>query len=300
MKTITFVNDSMQKLGVVTDKGILDIEYAVGVFSNQLEHATYPLSITELIEGGAKARNDLEQVIEVALSSNRSNLFLAEDSDIEYGPSVTDPQKILCIGLNYKKHAEESNMSLPEKPIVFSKFNNALCGHRAKINLPKNAKEFDYEGELAIVIAKEAKDVSKEDAMSYIYGYTIANDFSARDLQFQSPQWLLGKTSDQFCPIGPYLVTADEVADVKDLSVRTYVNKERRQDGNTAQMIFPCDEIISYLSKHMTLYPGDVILTGTPDGVIMGYEESEREWLKTGDEIVIEIEKIGRLSNELI
>ena len=164
--------------------------------------------------------------------------------------------------------------------------------------LPLNAKQFDYEAELVIVIGKTVENVSRENAMSHIFGYTIGNDLSARDLQFRTGQWLLGKTCDGFAPIGPYLVTADEV-DSSNLEISCSVNGELRQQGNTKNMIFDCAHIVSYLSQHMTLRPGDIIFTGTPAGVILGYPEEQRNWLKSGDEVVISIEKIGSLKNKL-
>ena len=157
----------------------------------------------------------------------------------------------------------------------------------------------DYEGELALVIGKKASNVSQQDALSHVYGYCIANDLSARDLQFKSPQWLLGKSNDDCCPLGPYLVTADEIGDVQALQIRTHLNGEIRQDSNTSMMMFKCDEIISYLSQHFTLYPGDIVLTGTPAGVIFGKPENERVWLKAGDVVTVEIEKLGKLSNTI-
>ena len=298
MKTVTFLKNAEWKLGVSTARGILDIEKAVQS-SSQSANSHYPVTIAQLISGGEEAKSEIMEIVELSLNSDQKDLFL-DEKDLKLGASVLGPEKIICVGLNYKRHAEESNMPLPEKPILFNKFNNALCGHEEKIPLPNIAKEFDYEGELAIVIGKETKDVSKDDALNFVYGYTVANDFSARDLQFQSGQWMLGKTSDNFCPLGPYLISADEIKDPNNLNIKTYVNGEERQNSSTSDMIFHCDEIISFVSKHMTLNPGDIILTGTPEGVIMGYEEDKRQWLTAGDEIVIEIENLGELRNELV
>ena len=182
--------------------------------------------------------------------------------------------------------------------VLFSKFNNALSAHKQEIDLPKNAEHFDYEAELIIVIGKEASNISKEDALSYVFGYTVGNDLSARDLQFRSGQWLLGKTCDQFAPTGPYLVTADEL-DPTNLDIELKVNGEVKQSANTRDMIFDCATIVSYLSQHMTLKPGDIIFSGTPDGVILGYPEEQRVWLKSGDEVQVTIENIGTLTNIL-
>lgn len=164
--------------------------------------------------------------------------------------------------------------------------------------MPESAEKFDYEAELVIIIGKEARNVSKEEALSYVFGYTIGNDFSARDLQMRTGQWLLGKTCDGFAPIGPYITTADEI-NPNNLKVQCKVNNEIRQSANTRDMIFDCATIISYVSKHMTLKPGDIIFTGTPSGVILGYPEDKQSWLKSGDEIKINIENLGTLVNVL-
>ena len=218
------------------------------------------------------------------------------EEGLVYAPVVTKPEKILCVGLNYVDHAKESNMDIPAYPVLFSKFNNALAAHNQTISLPKDGEKFDYEAELVIVIGKEASKVTKEDALSYVFGYTVGNDFSARDLQFRSGQWLLGKSCDDFAPIGPYLITSDEI-DPQNLEVKCTVNGEVRQSANTRDMIFDCATIISYVSQFITLKPGDIIFSGTPDGVILGYPEENQQWLKPGDEVIVSIERIGELVN---
>src|SRR5690606_16772336 len=209
--------------------------------------------------------------------------------------------KIICVGLNYRKHAEETNAPIPQYPILFNKFNNTLTGHGHEVPLPiKVTSKVDYEAELVIVIGKEAKYVAKENALDYVFGYCNVNDLSARDLQMLTPQWLLGKTCDGFSPLGPYLVTADEVGNPNDLSIRCIVNGEVRQSSNTSDMIFHCDEIVSYISQHMTLVPGDIILTGTPEGVVLGYPEAKQVYLQDGDVVTIEIEKLRSLTNRMV
>jgi 2-keto-4-pentenoate hydratase/2-oxohepta-3-ene-1,7-dioic acid hydratase in catechol pathway len=162
------------------------------------------------------------------------------------------------------------------------------------------SSQVDYEVELVIVIGKQAKYVSKENALSYVFGYCNVNDISARDLQMRTQQWLLGKTCDKFSPLGPYLVTADEVGNPNQLEMKCIVNGEVRQNSNTSDMIFYCDELVSYISQHMTLVPGDIILTGTPQGVVIGYPEDKRVYLKHGDVVTIEIEKLGTLTNRMV
>ncbi|WP_261133501.1 fumarylacetoacetate hydrolase family protein [Bacillus sp. Marseille-Q3570] len=290
MKSVTFYNGPALKLGLLTSKGILDIEEAGNYFSIEV-----PTDVRGLIEAGEIEKEAIRLVIDKASVSDRS--FFHNDEEVDFGPCVDQPEKILCIGLNYRKHAEESKMPIPTTPIVFSKFANALTGHRSAIQLPEQAEKVDYEAELVIVMKKEAKDISKEEARSYVYGYCTGNDISARDLQFKTGQWLIGKTCDGFCPIGPVLHSDEEIEDPNDLAIKTIVNGEVRQQSTTADMIFNCEEIIAYLSQHMTLKPGDIIMTGTPEGVIMGHPEDNQSWLEEEDEVIVEIEKLGKLQN---
>jgi 2-keto-4-pentenoate hydratase/2-oxohepta-3-ene-1,7-dioic acid hydratase in catechol pathway len=179
-------------------------------------------------------------------------------------------------------------------PVVFAKFSNALSGSGTAIELPSGDPQVDYEAELAIVIGQRARRVARDQALAYVAGYMNANDVSARSLQFRTSQWTLGKSLDGFCPVGPYLVTADEV-DPTDLLITCDVNGERRQEARTSDLIFPCDELISQLSMSITLEAGDIILTGTPAGVAMG--RPDRPWLRDGDRVVVEVEGLGRLEN---
>jgi 2-keto-4-pentenoate hydratase/2-oxohepta-3-ene-1,7-dioic acid hydratase in catechol pathway len=289
LKLLTFKQKGQLKLGIKTEKGILNVEDAAKFLNIEV-----PNSIEETINENKVGA--LETLVKQALEQSNESIFL-EEVEINFGPAVPKPRKMICVGLNYKKHAEESNMSLPEYPILFNKFDNTVSAHQDVINLPFNSKENDYEAELVIIIGKEAKRVSKEDALDYVFGYCNANDLSSRDLQFRTHQWLLGKCCDGFSPMGPYLVTSDEVGNPNQLKISTIVNGEVRQNSNTSDMIFKCNEIVSYISDHMTLSPGDVIFTGTPEGVIFGLPEEERVYLKEGDEVTIEIEKLGSLTN---
>ncbi len=286
LKFVNFQLNNQIRLGVKVKNGIMDIAQVSDAYSLGV-----PKTIEQIIAAGKSVTEKLQKYAE-------STSFLIDEDNIVYAPCVTNPEKIICIGLNYLDHANESKMEIPLSPVVFSKFSNALAGNKQEILLPINAKQFDYEAELVIVIGKTAESVSRENAMSYIFGYTIGNDLSARDLQFRTGQWLLGKTCNGFAPIGPYLVTADEV-NPSDLEISCRVNGELRQQGNTKNMIFDCAYIVSYLSHHMTLKPGDIIFTGTPAGVILGYPEGKRVWLKSGDEVSVSIEKIGTLINKL-
>jgi len=215
--------------------------------------------------------------------------------DVEYGPCVTSPEKILCVGLNYKKHAAESGMDIPEHPIIFSKFNNSLAASGDEIILLDSASEYDYEVELGVIIGKETKKVSVEDALGHVFGYCTLNDLSVRDLQTRTSQWLLGKSLDGFLPAGPHIVTSGTVGDPQNLAMKTWVNNDLRQDSNTSDMIFSVAECVSYLSQYMTLVPGDLISTGTPEGVVLG--RKEKDWLKAGDIVKVEVEGLGVCEN---
>lgn len=292
LKLVNIKEESKYILGIVTDQGILDIRRAAEYFS-----LSVPYKMEEIIESWTNSSNDVVKLLAKSQTEKVEKLFLPE-AEATYAPCVTNPEKIICVGLNYLDHADESKMEVPLSPVIFSKFNNALAAHNQEILLPQGAKQFDYEAELVIVIGKTAENVSSENAISHIFGYTIGNDLSARDLQFRTGQWLLGKTCDGFAPIGPYLVTADEV-NPSNLEINCRVNGELKQQGNTKNMIFDCSYIVSYLSNYMTLKPGDIIFTGTPAGVILGIPEEQRNWLKSGDEVIVSIEKIGSLKNKL-
>ena len=223
-----------------------------------------------------------------------------DERDLEFAPCVTRPGKIIGIGLNYRQHAAEVNMDLPTEPVMFAKFPSSLLGHRGTIRLPTNVDHmFDYEAELVVVIGRPAHQVSPEQAWAHIFGYCVGNDFSARGLQFRTTQFTLGKTSDGFAPIGPDLVPAASVPDPHALKIECRVNGEVRQSSNTGDMVFNCGELVSYLSQVMTLMPGDLIFTGTPEGVTAGRPEAERVWLKAGDRIETTIGALGTLEFDL-
>lgn len=211
------------------------------------------------------------------------------------------PRNILALGINYKKHGDETAMSYPEQPILFLKATTSIVGHQGPIALPAAGPDHvDYEAELAVIIGRKAKNIKADEVMNYIMGYTCANDASARDWQFdrQKGQWARGKSFDTFCPLGPWIVPKDEIADPDNLNISAVVNGKIVQDSNTAQMIFNIREIISNLSMSLTLLPGTVILTGTPDGV--GFTRKPPLFLKEGDTVSIEIEKIGTLTNKVV
>ena len=204
------------------------------------------------------------------------------------------PGKIVCVGLNYRDHAEESGMEIPERPLVFAKWPSSLIGPGRPIVLPEQAQEVDYEAELGVVIGKRAQRVPVADALDYVSGYVCANEVSARDVQFAEGQWTRGKSFDTFCPVGP-ITPADQVPDPQALRIRCVLNGEVVQDSSTAQMIFTVAEVIAFTSDGITLEPGDLILTGTPAGV--GFGRRPPVYLADGDEVTVEIEGVGSLTN---
>ncbi|WP_053959183.1 fumarylacetoacetate hydrolase family protein [Sulfobacillus thermosulfidooxidans] len=214
-------------------------------------------------------------------------------------PVVAQPEKILCVGLNYRRHVEETHLEIPPYPVLFSKFANSLEGNGQVVFLGDMASQWDYEAELVIVIGRPCFKVSEEQALDYVLGYCNGNDLSARDLQFRTGQWLLGKTLAGMAPIGPYIVTRDEIPNPNQLTVRCWVNGELRQEDETGQMIFSPQYLIHYISQFMKLVPGDLIFTGTPSGVILGQPPEQRQWLKDGDRVTVEIDGLGRLETTL-
>src|SRR5262245_6002172 len=213
---------------------------------------------------------------------------------------VPDPAKIICIGLNYRDHAEESKARIPAEPILFSKYGTALIGPDQPIVLPPVSQKVDYEAELVIVIGKKGRPKSKEAALAHIAGYTVGHDVSARDWQLEKDgkQWMVGKTFDTFAPLGPEIVTPDEVGDPHDLAIKLRLNGQTMQDSTTRQMIFPAPEVVAYLSQVFTLEPGDLIFTGTPPGV--GFARNPPVFLTAGDVVEVEIEKLGILRNPVV
>lgn len=209
------------------------------------------------------------------------------------GPCVANVGKFICIGLNYSDHAAESGLDVPTEPIIFAKATSAICGPNDSIEIPRGSTATDWEVELGVVIGKHAKYIEVENALDYVAGYCVINDISERDFQIRrSGQWTKGKSADTFGPIGPYLVTRDEVDDPQDLAMTLSVNGEMKQNGSTKTMVFGVAEIIAYLSQFMSLHPGDIISTGTPPGVGMG-QKPEPVYLKAGDEMVLEIQGLG-------
>ncbi|HJU01596.1 MAG TPA: fumarylacetoacetate hydrolase family protein [Actinomycetes bacterium] len=216
-------------------------------------------------------------------------------SEVRLLAPVPRPGKIICVGLNYRDHAKETGKAVPTEPVLFSKFANSVIGPGADVVVPPEAEKVDYEAELAVVIGRRARRVGAADALDHVAGYACANDVSSRSLQYLSDQWMLGKAIDTFLPLGPYLVTADEVPDPQALGIRCLVNDELLQDSNTGQMVFGVAELISYASRTITLEPGDLLATGTPSGV--GDAADPPRYLRPGDRMRVEIDGLGQLDN---
>jgi 2-keto-4-pentenoate hydratase/2-oxohepta-3-ene-1,7-dioic acid hydratase in catechol pathway len=279
VRVVGYRSERGVRAGLLRDDSVIDVWDALGGEGS---------SVRELLAS--------DRLSEAAQISGGEPLAPAQ---VELEPPIPDPEKIICIGLNYRKHAAETGNPVPPLPILFNKFNSALNHHGGTIAVSKEpAEKFDYEAELVIVIGREARNVSEEDAPNYIFGYATGNDFTARDLQSRTSQWMIGKSGDGWAPLGPWLVTADQV-DGDNLRIELKVNGETRQSSNTSDMVFGCKKLVSYISKHMTLKPGDIIFTGTPEGVISGMPKDKQVWLKAGDKVTTSIEKLGELYFQL-
>jgi 2-keto-4-pentenoate hydratase/2-oxohepta-3-ene-1,7-dioic acid hydratase in catechol pathway len=294
MKLVSMQNrDGSETLGVVTDKGVIDVRAAAAKLRMRA-----PMTLDQLLQEG-----DADGLEKLVARAKSSSFALLDESSIKHGRLFARPGKIICVGLNYRQHAKEIGMQPPRVPPLFSKYNNSLAPQNTVIELPPNdiSYKFDYETELLIVMGKRARNVSEADALSCVAGYCTSNDFSARDLQLELPngQWMIGKTLDNFAPIGPYFMSADLVGDPNKLKIETWVNGELRQNSNTSDFIFNTQQMIAYISKHWTLEPGDIIFTGTPQGVIAGHPKEKQVWLKAGDEIVSSIGNLGTLKFKL-
>lgn len=284
MKLVTFQGEGGPRLGALRDG-----EVVVDLLATDRE---LPGTMKELVSAGStvldRVRHAVGQSDAVCVSSPR---LLAP---------IANPQKVVCIGLNYKEHAEESGAKLPSEPVVFNKFPSALVGLGDAIVLPTVSSEVDFEAELVAVIGRRGRNIAEADALDYVFGYSIGNDVSARDWQLRKDgkQWLLGKSFDTFAPLGPCIVTADELPDPQRLNIELRLNGEVMQSSNTGLMIFPIARLLAYVSQVVTLEPGDLLFTGTPPGV--GFARQPPRFLQPGDECEIAIEGIGVLHNRCV
>jgi acylpyruvate hydrolase len=310
MRLATYGYLGSSRAGAVVDDWMVDLERTYqGLLDTRSDPAArrpgehiVPNDLCELLAGGEASHEAMQQAIEFArvrLQADPATLVAdgcaVEVAKVRFLPPIVHPGKIVCLGLNYSDHAAEAGKDLPEAPELFAKFANSLIGHEDPIIIPKVSEEVDYEAELAVVIGRHATAVSVDDALDYVGGYTILNDISVRDYQLRGSQWLPGKTVDRSTPVGPWIVTSDEIPDPQSLEMRLDVDGEILQQANTARMVFTVAQAIAFISSVMTLEPGDVISTGTPHGV--GLVREPPRWLRDGETVTVTVDGIGSLSN---
>ena len=291
MKLVTYDSAGSWRAGVVIGSSIFDVDT---LLRGSGESAKQVSSVRELLREYGGALSELSARLTAAAQTNRKAEVGPFDK-VRLGPPVPDPAKILCIGLNYNDHVAETGRALPTHPDIFAKFASTLIGPFDEISCSNITPNLDFEGELAIVIGKECRSVSPEEALDFVAGVTVLNDVTARDLQYRGTQWLAGKAVDASTPVGPALVTLDEVGDIQNLDIQTRVNGSQVQSSNTHLMIFPVRHLVSYISYFLALSPGDIITTGTPQGI--GAKRQPPMWLQPGDTVEVELENVGVLRN---
>lgn len=308
MKLITFTKAGTTRIGAVVDEvKVVDLNYAYEAMLKsqgkyrykEIAEAYIPAQMEAFLQGGKESMEIAKDVISFAIENPESyHVPLVHDKqDVKVEAPVTAPSKIICVGHNYREHILEMGRELPTHPVVFAKFANTIIGPEDDIPFYPISEQLDYEAEFTFVIGKQARNVSEEDALDYVAGYTIANDVTYRDIQRRTLQWMQGKSVDGSAPMGPWLVTTDELQDPSGLDVVLTVNGEVRQKTNTSNLVFTVQKLVAFLSNLMTLEPGDVILSGTPGGV--GVAMDPPTFLKDGDVVRIEIDKIGALENRV-
>lgn len=313
MRLVTYHHEGQARSGAQIDGQIIDLNRA---YKLMLRHggnhdelavadARVPADMIALLQGGEAslraAQNALSFVRGKLMASDgrhTSEGIVYASEQIAFLSPVLRPGKVICLGLNYRDHAAEAGMAVPDYPILFHKVTGSLTGHNQPVIVPRTSSQIDYEGELAVIVGKRGKYIAERDALAYVAGYCVANDVSARDLQFRTSQWTTGKMLDTFGPLGPALVTKDEVPDPHALSIKTILNGQVMQDASTADMIFRVPYIISYISGIVTLEAGDVIMTGTPPGI--GNTRKPQVFMKPGDTVTVEIERLGSLTNPVV
>jgi acylpyruvate hydrolase len=305
MKLVTYsVNGSPLRLGILLNEDtVIDPQQAYAdklkaqgqERAEEIASALLPADPTAFLETGDIAIHAAKEVIQyISTSSGSSGVYKKEE--IKLGPPLIRPNKIICVGLNYKDHIQEMKRDFPEFPVIFAKFATAIAGPYDEFPLSsKLTQKLDYEAELAFIIGKKGKNITQADALDYVAGYTVVNDITARDMQKRTIQWLQGKTLDKSLPMGPYMVTKDEIRDPHSLDISLTVNGEIRQKSNTEQLLFNVNYLIEFLSGIVTLEPGDVVCTGTPGGV----GEAQNRFLKDGDVVRVEISGIGAIETRI-
>lgn len=285
MKLLSYGEQGNERLGLmISENEFVDVNYLDNSISS---------NILDVI-----SKDDFLKIEKLLRQFEFKKEFIININDVKISAPIPRPGLIVCVGLNYKDHADEQGCRYPEKPLLFSKASVSVCSYCENIKYPKNVSKLDYEVELGVVIGKKAQNIKKSDALEYVSGYLTFNDVSARCAQFGDRQWFRGKSFDNFAPMGPYMITKDEVRDPNNLGLKCFVNGELRQSSNTNNMIHNIESLISYISENVTLMPGDIIAIGTPAGV--GAFMNPPELLEIGDVVKLEVEGLGQITNEII
>lgn len=309
MKLLMFsYGERDSRFGAIVNDLVVDLNYACqdllekeDVFRHcEVARGLVPSDLVQFLQGGARSWSMLREVLETPFDLSakfQGKRFVFKEEEVSLDSPVQNPEKVICLAHNYHDFVKEVGVPIPPEPRMFSKYNNSLCGPSDPIIYPEMTKCLGYEAELAFVVGKVARNVKKEDALSYIAGYTILNDVSASDLTGMDKQVLRGKTFDTFAPVGPYLVTPDEVGDPGNLDVKLWVNDALLQDSNTKELVYDVPTLLSFLSRVFTLNPGDIVATGTPGG--LAKDRVPPTYMKVGDTCTITIDKVGTLSNKI-
>lgn len=305
MKLVTFTHNGESRIAALENRKLIDLHAAFKakltsegkLRAAQIAEAYIPKDMNGFLQGGTESMNLVKDAIAYALTNKSEAKLIFEEDEVKIEAPVPSPGKIICVGHNYREHILEMKRELPPYPVIFAKFANTVVGPQDNIPFYPISEQLDYEAEFAFVIGKRARNVSKANALEYVAGYTIANDVTYRDIQRRTIQWLQGKTVEGSAPMGPWLITSDELTDPSGLDIVLTVNGEKRQQSNTANLVFSVQYLVAFLSDLMTLEPGDVILTGTPGGV--GVARNPQAFLKDGDIVRIEVDQVGVLENRV-
>lgn len=305
MKLVTFTQNGFTRIGAIEGEQVIDLNAAFKakleaegkIRAEKIAEAYIPADMEGFLQGGKESLALAKEAVQYALNHESAVQLVFGKADVKIGAPVTNPGKMICVGHNYREHILEMGRELPTHPVVFAKFANTIVGPEDDIPFYPISEQLDYEAEFAFVVGKRAKNVSQEDALDYVAGYTIVNDVTYRDIQRRTIEWLQGKAVDGSAPMGPWLVTSDELTDPSGLEISLSVNGEERQRSNTSNLVFTVQRLVEFLSELMTLEPGDVILTGTPGGV--GVAREPQAFLKDGDVVRIEVDKVGVLENKV-
>ncbi|GMR68837.1 FAA hydrolase family protein [Bacillus cereus] len=305
MKLVTFTHNGETRIAALENGKLIDLHAAFktklasegNLRAIQIAEAHIPKDMNGFLQGGTESMNLAKEAIDYALMKNHKEKLVFEEGEVKIEAPVPSPGKIICVGHNYREHILEMKRELPAFPVIFAKFANTVVGPQDDIPFYPISEQLDYEAEFAFVIGKRARNVSEGDALQYVAGYTIVNDITYRDIQRRTIQWLQGKTVEGSAPMGPWLLTSDELKNPSGLEIILTVNGEKRQQSNTANLVFSVQYLVSFLSGLMTLEPGDVILTGTPGGV--GVARNPQVFLKDGDIVRIEVDGVGVLENKV-